>query len=210
MSEGLQNMEIHDLPSKIYCKWMASLGRWGRIGVQGDGSCFFHSVCALRNESNYLFRTPSEQRDIAYSFRCSLKSQFTLEAYHSAGLHHPDKDTYEKKLNAFCTPKTWADEVMIRFASKMLNMNLIFIDMLNGQAYCGVHGIETLQNMHNLGRIDQNTGIVAWVEHRHFEPIIRIDSVNDTEGLITTLFNTKEDKETIFRIMSEYVDGCKI
>ena len=203
-------MEIHELPSKVYCKWMDSLGRWGRMGVQGDGSCFFHSLCSLRNEDGYLLKTPSEQRDIAYSFRCNLKNHFTSEAYHRAALNHPEKDTYEKKLKAFCTPKTWADETMIRFASKTLNMNLIFVDMMNGHAYCGVHGVETVEGIHDLERVKQVTGIIAWVEHRHFEPIVRIDSLNDKEGQITTLFSTKEDKHTVYKIMTEYVQGCSV
>jgi hypothetical protein len=210
MSEGLQNMEIHELPSKVYCSWMHGIGRWARMGVQGDGSCFFHSVCALKNENDYLFKSPSEQRDIAYAFRCDLKKHFTREAFHKAALHHPDNDNYEQKKRDFCVPKTWADETMIRFASKTLNLNLIFIDMLNGHAYCGVHGIETLEGLRHLDTVKQKTGLIAWIEHRHFEPIIRIDDVNEKEGKITTLFSTHEDKEVVYKIMSEYVQGCKI
>jgi hypothetical protein len=178
------------------------------MGVQGDGSCFFHSVCALLNEKNYLFKNEDEQKEIAYALRCSMKQSFTREAYHRAALHHPEKDTYEQKLKAFCTPKVWADETMIRFASKILNINLIFIDMMNGHAYCGVHGIETIEGLHELDRVKQPTGVVAWIEHRHFEPIIKINKVGETEGQITTLFRGDTDKHVIYSIMSEYVQGC--
>ena len=210
MAEGLQNMEIRELPPKVYCKWMSTLGLWARMGVQGDGSCFFHSICALRNENNYVFKSPAEQRDIAYGFRCSLKDKFTLEAYHSAALHHPEKENFEQKSKDFCTPKTWADETMIRFASRALNMNLIFLDLMNGQAYCGVHGIETLEGLKHLDTVKQQTGIVAWIQHRHFEPIVRVDELNEKTGIITTLFDTETDKTAVYTIMAEYVKGCSV
>ena len=47
-------MHVKEIDKNLYCKWMSGHGTFARMGVQGDGSCFFHSVCALLNKKNYL------------------------------------------------------------------------------------------------------------------------------------------------------------
>lgn len=60
---AVANMRVHVLNPGIFCEWMLGNGRFGRMGVQGDGSCFFHSVCAITNRSDYLFQSSKRQRD---------------------------------------------------------------------------------------------------------------------------------------------------
>jgi hypothetical protein len=55
------------------------------------------------------------------------------------------------------------------------------------------------------------TGIVAWVDHRHFEPIVRIDDAK--KGLITTLFSpstSTHDAKVVKQIMDLYAGGCSL
>lgn len=205
LSEGIDNMRIEELHPSIYCSWMVGHGKFARMGVQGDGSCFFHSVCAMTNRKGYIHKTPPQQKDIAYEFRCDFGKKFTAEEYKR--LSKPDSKSEGEYADGFCSPKVWADEFMINIVSKALNLNLIFLDLRNGKAYCGVHGQETLDK--EIPK--QNTGIVAWVDHRHFEPIVRIDDAE--KGIITTLFSpstSKEDAKIVRKIMDKYSKGCAI
>ena len=63
----------------------------------------------------------------------------------------------------------------------------------------------------DLSDVTQPTGIVAWINHAHFEPIVRID--NPKTGEITTLFEpskSKEDEKFVRMLMGRYASGCKI
>lgn len=218
--EPLENMEIHELPSTLVCKWMEGRGKFGRIGVQGDGSCFFHSVCSILNLNDYLFASKTEQRKIAYTFRCDFSKHFTLSEY-SHFLHKsksksnsptlPNVDEFQKKNDDFCVPKTWADEIMIRYASKATDINIIFLDLESGKAYCGVHGEEAEREQKEMKSVTQKTGIIAWVKHSHFEPVVRIDDAEN--GIITTLFepeNNEEDSELVNFLMNTYSSSCDL
>lgn len=206
--EGLVNMEIHELPSELSCSWMAGHGRFARIGVQGDGSCFFHSVCAILNKMDYLFHNNAKQKEIAYDFRCEFSKKFSPKEYKQLSAKSSSPKSYEDEHDGFCEPKVWADEVMIRYASRALNINLVFLDLENGMAYCGVHG-ETADE--NLNEVTQQTGIVAWVGRKHFEPIVRIDDAKN--GIITTLFEpskSKADKALVLDFMRTYAEECAL
>jgi hypothetical protein len=203
LSEGIANMRIEELHPSIYCSWMIDNGTFARMGVIGDGSCFFHSVCALTNRQDYLHQNESKQKDIAYAFRCDFGKKFTEEEYKR--LSKPSTQPKDHYDDGFCSPKVWADELMINVVSKALNLNLIFLDLRNGKAYCGVHGKESLESKNPI----QKTGIVAWVDHRHFEPIVRVDDAK--KGLITTLFSpstSAADAKVVKQIMDLYAGGC--
>ena len=123
--QGLPNMEIHELPSHLACSWMAGHGRFARMGVQGDGSCFFHSVCAITNREGYVFADAERQRDIAYEFRCAFSRRFTPEQYAELSAKSARAKSFEAERDGFCAPSVWADEVMIRYASRALDINLV-------------------------------------------------------------------------------------
>jgi hypothetical protein len=202
-------MEIHEINEPLFCKWMSGKGRFGRMGVQGDGSCFFHSVCALKNYKDYLFLSASKQKEVAYDFRCEFAKNFSEAEYKRFSKQSSSPKSYRQEKDGFCSPKVWADEVMIRHASQVLDINLIFLDISKNAAYCGVHGESTLMELKaGSSEFKQDMGIIAWVNKSHFEPIVRID--DEKTGLITTLFHHKEDKEFIKHVMSIYERGCKL
>jgi hypothetical protein len=206
--DALNNMEIREVSPNLSCKWMIGLGRFARMGVQGDGSCFFHSVCSITNLNGYVFASESRQRSIAYEFRCAFAKRFTKEEYSALSAKSSSPKSYSEEHDGFCSPKVWADEVMIRHASKALDINLIFIDLENDTAYCGVHGERALKAG---DKITQKTGIVAWVGHRHFEPIVRVDDAEN--GIITTLFEpaeNEEDAKIVQAIMKTYKESCDL
>lgn len=209
--EGLKNMLIVELPPKLVCSWMRGEGRFARMGVQGDGSCFFHSICSLMNLNDYLFLSDQKQKEIAYEFRCNFSKNFTRSQYKEMSDKSSSSKSYEQEHDGFCSPKVWADEIMIRYASRALNMNLIFLDLENDKAYCGVHGEEANESIKQKNIVKQKTGIVAWVKRQHFEPIVRIDDAET--GLITTIFEPEKDEKDaklIKNFMKTYVDSCNL
>jgi hypothetical protein len=209
--KGLANMKVVELPRKLTCSWMRGEGIFARMGVQGDGSCFFHSVCALTNRNNYLFETPSKQKDIAYEFRCDFASKFTKDQYKELSKKSGSRKSHESYSDGFCSPKVWADETMIRYASRVLDINLIFLDLENDSAYCGVHGEKADEDLTAGNDVMQTTGIIAWVSKQHFEPIVRVDDA--LKGEITTLFEpgkNNQDKKLISEFMKTYSDSCNL
>jgi hypothetical protein len=57
-------------------------GRWARVGVIGEGSCFFHSICFVTNRDNYVNKNEKDQMAIAATFRChTFKEKFTEASY---------------------------------------------------------------------------------------------------------------------------------
>lgn len=209
--EGLKLGLVQELPEKITSRYFPGCGRMARMGVHGDGSCFFHSVCAILNYKNYNFLTGPKQKEVAYEFRCDFSKKFTPEEYE--GLTHKKftDSEFSKKNESFCVVTTWADEVMIKFASKVLDMNIIFVNFDTNTAFCGVHDSETMNAaaFHESGPI-KPTGIIAWVKRSHFEPIFRIDEIRKDTVTFTTLFDAEHDKTLIQTLMSEYAIGCKI
>jgi hypothetical protein len=99
---------------------------------------------------------------------------------------------------------------MIKYAMKQLKLNIMFLDITGDNAYCGVHGHETIENVIKDKDITQKMVLVAWVHKTHFEPIVRIDDVS--EGKITGVFNphNKKDKAFIGDFVANYMQGCKI
>ena len=157
----------------------------------------------------YLYLNSKQQKEIAHEFRCNFTNKFTEHEYNE--LKTEGSKDYETSKEGFCSAKVWADEVMIKHASKILNLNLIFIDLTNNDVYCGVHGKETIENALNEKTIQQPMGIVAWVNKSHFEPFVRID--NASKGIITTLFEpskSEQDKNFVEALVENYMSSCKI
>ena len=64
-----------------YSSQLLGPGRWARVGVIGEGSCFFHCICYVTNRDNYLFKSAEDQMKIAHTFRChTFKEKFTPQA----------------------------------------------------------------------------------------------------------------------------------
>jgi len=207
-------MSLYELPSNIVHKWFMS-GRYGRIGTIGDGSCFFHSVCLAMNRGGYKDLGNKEKKDIAYALRTELSEAFTPEAYKDI-MKHVVTDTptpYALIKEMLLKPSTWAEEIMIKWTSKYLKSNIVFLNLSDSSMYCGVHDASTAAAIKKCEDPDTMTIIVAWVNHEHFELIVRLDKIHEEKSVgVRTAFDPTNEKDlvTIRSVMKTYVTKCKV
>jgi hypothetical protein len=207
-------MSLYELPTALVRKWFMS-GRYGRIGTIGDGSCFFHSVCLAMNRGGYKDLGNKEKKDIAYALRTELSEAFTLEAYNEI-LKHVLTDTpspYESIKEMLLKPSTWAEEIMIKWTSKYLKCNIVFLNMSDSNMYCGVHDASTATAVKKCEEPETITIVVAWVNHEHFELIVRLDKVQEEKPVsVRGAFDPTIEKDlvTIRSVMKSYVTKCKV
>ena len=231
---ALETGTIHELPQEIQTKWFdsANNGVFGRMGVNGEVSCFFHSVLTILNPNDFINLSEDKQIKIANKFRSSFSKRFTLNEFRILTEKTDEKDgtvlrgrggeakkkrdlhkSFKDAQKAFCDPKVWADETNIRLVSKLLNLNLVFVDFSKkSDVYCTMHGDEALKNLEECDPVHelQKTGIIAWIDRSHFEPIVRIDSVKT--GEITALFdpNLERDANFLLHFMKTYKKECNL
>ena len=89
----------------------------------------------------------------------------------------------------------------------------MFINFGNNKntLFCGVHSEETLLREKKGKTPDEITIIIAWVDHSHFELVVRIDSIGeDTVTLRTSFGNTKKDVDTIHTLLEHYIAKCNV
>lgn len=197
--KSLEPNTLASLPPSI-SRYFPSNYVFVRYGVHGEGSCFFLSVCVAKNHKNFLYVSPSEQKQIGREFRCAFANKITDAAWHE---HMESRNlntmTVAEARRKFCTATTWADEAMITFVSKELGLNIIFIDTENEKLYCGVHG-----------QRDEPMIIVLWVERSHFEPVGVVHDVRDDATAVQFLFDPVADATIIDHVMNKYVTQCDV
>jgi hypothetical protein len=200
---------VYELNPGVSKKWFKSNMRLARIGVHGDGSCFYHSVCLGLNLEKYASQTDAVQKDIAYRLRCSLADKLDPDMLKmlvkkTNGKSPKNKEDFKRAL---CNPKIWADESAIRLFGETMHLNIIFLDMSKGELYCGVHHDDALTK--NL----PDTIVVLWVNHSHFEPLAEILDSNDHVTQMRVLFQPNSntaDNDLVRTLMSRYATQCKL
>lgn len=186
-----------------------------RIGTIGDGSCFFHSVCMAIDEhplwdKSYIKADRAERQAITRQLRKTLAESVTedqlkkIYAEATNSIDHQSIDEFKRKLN---NPKEWANETIIRYTSKTLNKNIIFLNLSSNAPFCNVHHPEIMRNIHCTTCDAIETIMVAWVKNQHFELIGLLMNVDSKYIYIECLI--KEPK-IIKKIMEEYFKQCKI
>ena len=192
---------VYELDAQTCSKWFGDTGRYGRVGTIGEGSCFFHSVCFALNIDDYAYKkTEADKKKFVHSWRCDfIGKAFTEDDFKV--LRKPS-ETFKSVKKRMCSPTSWADETMIRFASKLLNANIIFVDMRKKETYCGIHHDKI------LSKTDTSlpTVLIAWVNYEHFEPIVRID--NPETGLLQTSF--KYSDPMVQHLLQAYKSKCDL
>lgn len=203
--ESLQVQEVQLLPRELQARYFASCPDllFGHYGVHGDGTCFFHSLCAATNKRNYLHKPSAEQQQIGHKFRCAFTDHLTDERWDRflklRGLDGGNAVNAKEVRKQFCSSKTWADEVMIKYVSDVMKLNLIFIDTQTGQIYCGVRG-----------KSNEPLIIILWIDHSHFEPLfcIRDANMDDNRLAVQFAFDEKADENVVNAIMQNYQAQC--
>lgn len=185
-----------------------------RFGVLGDGSCFFHSLAVILDRENYFTSMPDERKqEFIQDFRCfgfrDTTNAISAGEWQSFVIEKPEHKykifTEEQLQSNFCTLETWATQPMIEFVSKELEINLLFYNVATGSMFCGVHGKKS-----------QKTGIIAWVERQHFEPICKINNYQtDADGNITNVdcqfvfdSSNEEDEAMLNDLFAYYENTC--
>lgn len=201
--DALNNTEVRCLPEALQEEMFGQDNRFlfGRLGVHGDGTCFFHSLCAALNTDDYLHRTQKEQQQIGHDYRCDFTKYITEERWDKFKRKRDVQDSLslDEVKEHFCNNKHWADETMIKFVSDVLKLNIIFIDTDKYKVYCGVRG-------HKL----EPLVVVLWINKSHFEPMFRIldHRLDNKELQVQFKFNISKDKDVIDLLMSTYSMQC--
>lgn len=216
-TEAAQPNHVHELPqSVIESLKLPTSVRLMRMGVHGEGSCAFHSMCAALNEDDYVHRDTAEQKRIAYAFRCKFKDTFDRGTYDAlkATLASSYSKSFETVSEALCDPHAWADEVTIKHASKILGANILFLDIARNKFYCGVHDAKVLSAAKSSASdtLKAPTIIVHWCNHSHFEPIGRILKVGPQTTDIQLIFRPherEEDAALVDALMKTYAHECR-
>lgn len=207
---------FYELPNEVIKTWFKN-GRYGRMGTIGDGSCFFHSVCLALNRDNYKHEKTERRKEIAIKLRHELSENFTEEAYNDIlkTLVTKNIKTWALIKEMLAKPSTWAEEIMIKWTSKYLHINVIFLNLGDNEnkMYCGVHDTSTTEALKACHKPDMITVIVAWVSHEHFELVVRLDEIRDQKSIsVRTAFVPKYEKDlsSIQNVMSAYMGACRV
>jgi len=177
-----------------------------RYGVEGDGTCFFYSLCAILNIDNFVNQPLKRQIEIGREFRCGITQGLSWEEWQTfvqtnnidTSDMYEDMDTLKAAL---CSHEKWADEPMIRFVMNKFKINLLFLDESLNKLYCGVS--ETDSTM---------TGIIYWLDRSHFEPLARLNALdvhNDKVALQFQFLHTT-DHEFVQHLMTKYGYQCHL
>lgn len=203
---GLDPQEVELLPKALQTKYFAGCDDdvlFARYGVHGDGTCFFHSLCAARNTANYLQLSCEDQQAVGQRFRCKFTDHITPERW-SRFLklrNISDAVSADEARANFCDSKFWADETMIKYVSEVLKVNLMFIDVATGKIYCGVRG-----------RDDEPLVIILWIDHSHFEPVfcVRGAALSSNKLAAQFAFDMRTDADVVRAIFKNYEAQCGV
>lgn len=206
---------VYELPKSLVTKWFKT-GRYGRMGTIGDGSCFFHSLCQALDMNGYAAASHARRKEISKALRHTLSYMFTEKDYKELQktMTTESPKSFQEIKKMLSETATWADEIMIKWASKTLNANIIFMNLGNNvnTVYCGVHDKNTAQAIKRCKRPDVPTVVVAWVDHSHFELVVRLDDIGQDTVTVRKAFSPLDanDLETIQNVMSSYTFKCNI
>lgn len=206
--EGLPRNKVEVLPSQLHGTVTNQKYKLVRVGVDGEGSCFFHSVCYLTNPE-YCNWSLARQKECGESLRKSIAEELSGEAGEAKWAEFAKtpiaqrlikRDSKAKKLKNvigwFKKPSVWANEIMIAYVSWKLDVDIVFIDAVNTRVYC-----DTLPENKDA----RKTIIVIWVEQEHFEPVAILKShSSDSVRLLTML----TDPAMISEVRKTYKEQC--
>ena len=159
-------------------------------GVDGSGSCFFHSILVALNPYDFRDLPLAKQKKLANAFRCRLGSK------NSGSLGSLTASRRKKILADLCKPKTWAESNMISHTRDITGLNLVFLDdSRNFRIFCDMPGDQS-----------NPTVIVRWVSNSHFEPIIR----RTPDGTTTAVFDPVKDAKLLGGLFEQFSRQCGV
>jgi hypothetical protein len=164
---------IKPLDAKLMNKYFKGLNM-ASLDVNGDGSCFFHSLAALLNIHHFSKRTFVEQKQIGHRLRRKVYTHLLergkpgwkrfwtiVEKYGQYDV--TNVPTYEEIKEKFANTSAWAESSMIVYSLTKLRVNFIFFDEKQSTVYPSVIDI----SKHRRPLV-----MILWKNHVHFEPIV--------------------------------------
>ena len=169
-ASGMNNLSAGQhapLPEPLHSNFFGS--GFARYGVHDDGSCFFHTVCSALDISGCRSKSTAARQRIGHQFRRMIQKKVSDENWDNIWKRRKVHDSQllpkaEKVRQMLGNTATWADVYMIFVTMDLLDLNMVFFDASSDQVYCGVRGLD---------HSNQTTLLVLWINHSHFEPIIR-------------------------------------
>ena len=172
--------KMGNLPNDLLKSHFNSLD-YKTIGVDEDGSCFFHSVCAIKNKRGYLNKNSKQRRKIGLWYRKKIRHDISKKNWTKIWENRGVRDIGLPSLNRIKEmlddSATWADVYIIIYVMDIENLNILFFDISNRSLYCGVRGYQQIGS--------QDMACIAWINHSHFEPIVRVHKDKETVTIYT-------------------------
>ena len=132
-------------------------GEWKRVYTYGDGSCFFHSLAIVLFGQVYAEASKKDQIEVGHKLRDVIvdEEEYTNFLRAQGFLHVPGVVQPHEAGQV----GTHADEALINFTAKRLNLNLCIL----------VSPTEKY-----VREVDEQApwAILAWIKRFHFEPIV--------------------------------------
>ena len=161
------------LPAKVEQKFFKPFPEIRRLGVHGDGSCFFHSLAACINSENYHNHSHEDRKRIGLRLRKQIESHLVkggenkwIDFWRRRQLSRKALarvPTYAAILKTVRNTASWAETHLIMYAMHKKKLNHVFIDATTNRIYCGVVSMD---------RKEYPLVMILWVNHSHFEPIV--------------------------------------
>ena len=172
-----------------------------RMGVEGEGSCFYHSMCAALNYDNYIAADRGGRKRIGQEFRCEFQSRMTPTVWESMKKRFPQhaRRDFASLKESFCSPSTWAQEDDIKIVSEFMGLNVVFLDATRDKFYCFIHGKPS----------SDETVVIAWIDHSHFEPILRVRKRCADHAHLQGRFSPQQDTEIVDGLRGAFATHCK-
>lgn len=170
-----------------------------KVGVDDDGSCFYHTLCAALNIENWHSTNKSDRIKLGHVLRKRVLSALTkrtwLNYWHGKGVRTRGTNVppMDKMIATLKNNKAWADVYAIMFTMHILHLNLIVFDMKESVIYCGTHDPTK----------KTDTIFICWIAHSHFEPIVHWDKDKGVRGKFAV------DDPIMQHVLNKYMEqGC--
>ena len=157
------------LPKSVKTKFFKPFAEVQRLGVHGDGSCFFHSVAACVDLDAYHTRSHADRQQIGLRLRKKIQSHLLdggedkWKAFWRrrklSKMALARVPSFQEIVAQANDPSAWAATHLIMYAMQKLRLNHIFIDATTNQIYCGVVALEKKR---------RPLVMILWVDHAHF------------------------------------------
>lgn len=140
-----------------------------RMGVDDDGSCYYHSLACGLNFEGYHSMEKKDRIHQGHLLRKMFEESLTpttwLNYWNGQGISTKQVPDINEMKRQMSKTKIWANVYSIMFTMWLLGLNLIVFDQTTGEIYCGTHN-------NTYG----NTIFICWIQHSHFEPILQVTS----------------------------------